>query len=1152
MALTEYVIMPGSDYQAICDSIRSKTGSSELLKSGEVANAIIAISGGGSSGANLTPFLEGEIETFTVPADVDNLRPGVFYGCKLLKAIEVEEGNTAYKAIDGVLYTADGKVLVAYPAGKEGAEYAIPGTVTSVADQAFNGSNVVVVLNTELLNAGGAYPLVTDSIKTVIIPEDATFLDLETFSNLTGVETVYFNATGCAIEVDSVESKGDVSYNRSPFSSCTNLNEIIIGDGITEIPAGGCCNNSAKKLRISPSVTKIGDYAFYQAGFTDVMIPGNVINVGSYGFASGNVSSLTIEEGVTTLGYGAFSNNYNLASVIVPKSVTEIGGWCFGACSNLTNVTILNPNAILGSDLFLFGSDNIIIRGYTGSTAETYAAEKYHTFEAIDVPLTITADNRAMIGYTGTEGEELVIPEIVFDDEDIGYRVIAIAANTFYGCTNLASITIPSSVSSICSQAFSGCTNLNAIAFDGTTYKFDTITKEPGWRDGCDAAIMCTDGEWIETNDFVVTATNRSMIGYTGAEGEELAIPATFEGDDGVVYKVTGIGADAFQNCSGLASVTIPGTVSMLDADAFIGSDNTEVILELNAGTLDAGGVYPVSSNRVNSVVIPEDTKFLDLDAFNNMTGINTVYYNAVDCSAERYQYEEKGMVGYSYTALFNTNLQSIIFGDNVRNIPDGLCYSCQYLDDVIIYNGATNIGNAAFCNCRALTSVIIPNSVANIGDSVFSMCTSLTDVTIFNPDAVIGFETFYNCAYPFVIRGYEGSNAEVYANNNWYEFRRIYDDPSVITDYNRHLIGYTGAEGENLVIPETFEDTDGTVYSVTKIGEKAFKDCANLASVVIPASVTSIDKQAFNQCYGLTSVTILNPEVIIGYEAFYSCGYPFAIRGYAGSTAETYANDNWHNFEPVVMIDGVVMNVLVVTQDNRYLVGYTGAEGENLVIPSTVEDDNGTSYIVGKIGDSAFNVCTGLSSVTIPNGVTSIGESAFASCFSLTSVTIPVTVTSIGYHAFGWADHLSSVTYEGTISEWNAIAFGEEWNYGTSIVNIICSDGVITPPFTITSDNRNLVGYTGEENEVLVIPDNVIGIGEYAFHTCTNLIEVTIPASVMSIGATAFYFCQNLAKINYTGTVEQWNAIQFGENWNEEVPATEVICSDGTVPLTA
>lgn len=83
-----------------------------------------------------------------------------------------------------------------------------------------------------------------------------------------------------------------------------------------------------------------------------------------------------------------------------------------------------------------------------------------------------------------------------------------------------------------------------------------------------------------------------------------------------------------------------------------------------------------------------------------------------------------------------------------------------------------------------------------------------------------------------------------------------------------------------------------------------------------------------------------------------------------------------------------------------------------------------------------------------------------------------------------------------------------------------------------------------------ITIPEGVTFIDDWEFDCCSNLTSITIPASVTSIGYFAFCECSKLNMITYAGTVEQWNAIQLENNWNETVPATEVVCSNGKVAL--
>ena len=158
--------------------------------------------------------------------------------------------------------------------------------------------------------------------------------------------------------------------------------------------------------------------------------------------------------------------------------------------------------------------------------------------------------------------------------------------------------------------------------------------------------------------------------------------------------------------------------------------------------------------------------------------------------------------------------------------------------------------------------------------------------------------------------------------------------------------------------------------------------------------------------------------------------------------------------------------NTVAVTYYTNNYNNYDYVSGD-VVIPSTVTYD-GTTYSVTSIGESAFYVCSDLTSVTIPNNVTSIGESAFSGCSGLTSVTIPNGVTSIGFWTFKNCSGLTSVT----------------------------------------------------------IGNNVTSIGEGAFEDCSSLTSVTIPNSVTSIGDYAFYNCSGLASINVASGNTHYSSI--------------------------
>ena len=122
------------------------------------------------------------------------------------------------------------------------------------------------------------------------------------------------------------------------------------------------------------------------------------------------------------------------------------------------------------------------------------------------------------------------------------------------------------------------------------------------------------------------------------------------------------------------------------------------------------------------------------------------------------------------------------------------------------------------------------------------------------------------------------------------------------------------------------------------------------------------------------------------------------------------------------------------VARQLKYLSG-------EVVLPKSISY-KGNTYSLTSIGDNAFEDCSSLTSITIPEGVTSIGYGAFAACDSLTSITIPNSVTNIGNYAFSMSRSLTSINFQGTIEQWKAISKDAYWNYNIGSFTIICTDG--------------------------------------------------------------------------------------------------------------
>ena len=262
---------------------------------------------------------------------------------------------------------------------------------------------------------------------------------------------------------------------------------------------------------------------------------------------------------------------------------------------------------------------------------------------------------------------------------------------------------------------------------------------------------------------------------------------------------------------------------------------------------------------------------------------------------------------------------------------------------------------------------------------------------------------------------------------------------------------------------------------TVKIIGDWAFQG-SMLFSINIPNSVTSIGAYAFYGCTGLTSLTIPNSVTSIGADAFEGCT---GLTSVHISDLVAWCNISFLGYEsnPLYYAHHLYLN---------------GTEITSLTIPNSVTS----------IGAYAFYGCTGLTSLTIPNSVTSIGAYAFEGCTGLTSLTIPNGVTSIGAYAFEGCTGLTSLTIPNGVTSIGARAF--EGCTGLTSLTI---------PNSVTSIGSGAFSYCSGLTSV-TIGNSVTSIDKSTFYDCTGLTSLTIPNSLTFIGENAFHNCSSLTTI--------------------------------------
>ena len=511
------------------------------------------------------------------------------------------------------------------------------------------------------------------------------------------------------------------------------------------------------------------------------------------------------------------------------------------------------------------------------------------------------------------------------------YPVTSIDALAFIYCEGLTSIVIPNSVTDIGQEAFAYCPGLASIVVKSGNPRYDS-------RNNCKAVIETTDNELIAGCKNTIIPNSVTKVGNFAFKGCESLTSIV------IPNSVTEIGDRAFYSCDGLTSVNIGNSVTEIGDWAFEGCTGLTSIV--------VGSGNPRFDSRNNCNAIIETASNTLIYGCKNSTipnSVTAIGNFAFDCCYGLTSVN----IGNSVTSIGDkafencSGLTSIVIPNSVVVIGDEAFKSCWGVTSLNIGNSVTYIGDGAFEGCAGLTSIVIPNSVTDIGDKAFSDCNRLTSIDIPNSVTSIGERAFYNCP---------GLTSIVVESGNPIYDSRNNCNAIIETASNTLLLGC-----RNTIIPNT----------VTEIGDYAFVYCADLTSIVIRNSVTKIGDGAFSCCKGLTSVDIPDSVTKIGIGAFEACTRLASIvipNSVTSIGLSAFYNTAWYNNQP---------NGLVYAGMVAYEYKGTMPSGTNVTLKE------GTLGIAG----CAFESCTGLTSIVIPNSVIDIGDGAFYWCTGLTDV---------------------------------------------------------------------------------------------------------------------------------------------------------------------
>lgn len=831
----------------------------------------------------------------------------------------------------------------------------------------------------------------------------------------------------------------------------------------------------------------------------------------------------------------AFCYNSPYEKVVIPSTIRSLGDCCFWGAYELHTI-VMRSKTPLPFNRALEPNKSIALYVPKGSLQAYQEADGWKEFTIVEgepVP-DFTVDGLTYRIKPGTNSVSIVacndmsafvgnvvIPEkINYGEEE--FAVAEIANDVFSNISGLTGITLPSSMKRIGNDNFSYCWDLKYVQISANEppicgeYAFSGITDRvllyvpEGYSVNYQSAEIWKDFTTVIEGE-AVPDFSIDGITYRATSGTNVSIiscdnASELDGNliiaDSVCYRerrfaVTSIEAHTFSIAWNITGLVLPSTLASVGEYAFAGCSSLQYVqIEAQNPPACHSNTFNASISENTILYIPKQTSevYKLADGWNGFAQyVEGVYIP--DFTIDNLTYHITP--GADKASLIACSDVTVLAGDII--IPD-TASNGQYKFAV------SEIKDGVFRDAQNVTGLILPSTIESIGSYAFAGCTGLQYIQVMaTVPPSCSTEAFYGVDVILYVP--KGTYEAYQTAEGWSSFSNIIDGEPIpdftvngltyhqLSNTTVSLIDGTSANGD-VSIPETVRYND-VYYTVTEIGDKAFYQCANLVSVIIPKSVTNVASKAFFECTGLKHVEIADGDTPLSFKDNYQFWTSPLDSAYIGRDLDFQTGGS-----AVVRKSGGY-SPFVGTTSSQYTPIKSVAFGDSVTV----------------VGRSLFRYSVSLESVILGKNVTEIGSSAFYNCTGLKIVVCnavtPPTCRNTEFRNTSATLYVPQGTLEAyqTATGWNVFAKTIDSPYVPDFV----VDGV---KYTMTAKEEvgvvpinDTTKYEGD----LVLPETVTykevtytltTICSGAFNGCNKLESVSIPATITAIEEEAFYSC--------------------------------------------